>query len=168
MCQNQKRCQIDIECLLHCSSLDKYSIKFQDYPDTLVTGNGRPRCPAFKVGLLWEFWTFDHKLSHIFLQFLGVQIVIYSTLSISLWAFEILALSLGVFSPTWKGGSWKLIWKNIKKNHPKQIKEMLIAKSYLLSKELHLLFEAKLCSVWWSLWVEMQKFSKLRQFFGIF
>ena len=97
------------------------------HPGTLVTVKEGPWCPSSPLckcflDQLLNFWsTFPHSFphwanlegsssSHDF--FLSVQNTSYSTLSISLWALEILALSLGVFSPTWKMGSWIFISQN--------------------------------------------------------
>ena len=97
------------------------------HPGTLVTVKEGPWCPSSPLckcflDQLLIFWsTFPHSFphwanlegsssSHDF--FLSVQNTSYSTLSISLWALEILALSLGVFSPTWKMGSWIFISQN--------------------------------------------------------
>ena len=82
------------------------------------------------------YWRFKFVI-RLFLEVQN-QNTSYSTLSISLWALEILALSLGVFSPTWKMENF-----HFSKTNP-----------HLLGKQLHLLFETKLCTVWWPLWKE--------------
>ena len=41
-------------------------------------------------------------INHFWPEVIVKKVWVHSTLSISLWAFEIFALSLGVFSPTWK------------------------------------------------------------------
>jgi len=107
----------DVTYVYISSVLFTVALLIKVHPGTLVTVKGEPVWPAVPhckclLAILISYWTLDPLFlpsmskywrfkffTQLFLEVQN-QNTGYSTLSISLWALEILALSLGVFSPT--------------------------------------------------------------------